>query len=246
MINLREDTVRREAIQKQLNRLGLEYTFFEAIRGSEHIDSAMYDDLGARKLEGRSLRAGEIGCALSHAALYAEIVRLGLPMALILEDDAILSEALPSILTVLESGVLAQGDLVSLSRCDAFIPWSARPITQGFRIADPFLVRYGSIAQTVGYVITREAAKAIELINIPVRFPADSWGHYLGMVRFRGLLPSLSLVTQRVELGSRTSESGTRKEFVPYRVWDLIWHGFKTYNPIGRRLKRIAKNTLGR
>jgi len=86
VISLPEDIARRTFVKAQLDKLGLEFEFFDAVRGSEKIgDPRWYDDVAARKLEDRSLRPGEVGCALSHAAVYAEIVKRDLPWALILE-----------------------------------------------------------------------------------------------------------------------------------------------------------------
>ena len=60
---------------------------------------------------------------MSHAEAYAEIARRGLPCALVLEDDAVLHKDLPSILRKLESGILEQGDVVFLERCDTSGPF---------------------------------------------------------------------------------------------------------------------------
>jgi glycosyl transferase family 25 len=247
VVSLPNDFERRAAIEQQLRAMGFEYTLFDAVLGSErYSDPQWYDDASARKFEGRSLRAGEVGCALSHAAIYAEIVRLNLPWALILEDDAILHDDLKTILYTLERGLIRQGDIISLSRCDQYKPWTKRSLIGRYALVEPILVREGSTAQTVGYIITREAARAIATINIPVRFPADSWGYYKRKVRFLGVIPTLTLITQNTELGSTITADGKRIEFKPYGLGNLIWHGFKTYNPIGKRMKIMAKRFLER
>jgi glycosyl transferase family 25 len=246
VINLASDVARRNSMCEQLESLGLDYEIFDAIRGSDRIeDPRWYDDAAARRLENRSLRPGEVGCALSHAAVYAEIVKRGLPWALILEDDAVLRQDLPQVLSTIEQGAGAQGQLISLSRCDAYRPGTTKNLVGEFRLVTPILVKEGSIAQTVGYVISLKAAKAIAEINIPVKFPADSWGHYCGIVEFKGVIPTLTLVTQNVDLGSTTLESGKRQAFTPYSIKDLLLHGFTTYNSFGRFLKRSAKHLFG-
>jgi len=102
VISLESEVVRRNSMRQQLGSLGLDYEFFDAIRGAEYFnDPRWYDDASARRLEGRSLRPGEVGCALSHAAVYAEIVKRGIPWALILEDDAVLHRALPALLSTI-------------------------------------------------------------------------------------------------------------------------------------------------
>jgi len=247
VISLPYDTSRRILIEQQLKKIGLDYTIVDAVIGVEKIDDPrFYNDAAAKKGEGRSLRAGEIGCALSHAFVYSEIVRLDLPWALILEDDAILHEDLLNVIKALESGIIRQGDIISLSRCDQYKPWNIRSLIGPYKLVEPFFVREGSIAQTVGYIITQDAAKAIADMNIPVKFPADSWGYYKGKVKFLGVIPTLTLITQNTNLGSTTAHNGERLKFESYTARDLLWHGFKTYNPIGKRIKKLVKYLLKR
>lgn len=242
VISLESEVVRRNAMRQQLGSLGLDYEFFDAIRGAEYFDDPrLYDDASARRLEGRSLRPGEVGCALSHAAVYAEIVKRGIPWALILEDDAVLHRALPALLFAIENGAGIQGQIISLSRCDAYLPWTKERLWGEFSIATPWLVKEGAIGQAVGYVISQDAAKAIAKANVPVKFPADSWGYYRNLVKFRGVLPTLSVVRQNTSFQSSTVSGGVRSDFVPYSKTDLLLHGFLTYTYPGRWCKRIIK-----
>ena len=247
VISLPNANERRTFMKMQLEHLGLDYEFFDAIPGSEYFDDPRwYDDVSARRLEDRSLRPGEVGCALSHAAVYEEIVKRGLSWALILEDDAILHNDLPSILKVLENDKIEQGDVIFLERCDHYKWGSKQPLWKQFSIVDPILVRYGNNAQAAGYIVTAKAAAAMSKVNIPVRFPADNWGYYRRLVRFRGVVPTLTLIRQNTSLNSQTTEKGTRQAFHPYSIWTYLWYGFKVYTPIGRLLKHTVKKILGR
>lgn len=247
VISLTGEETRRKLMQSQLESFSIDYEFFDAIRGSERIaDPRWYDDAAAHKYEDRSFRPGEVGCAISHSSLYAEIVRRGLPCALILEDDAILHSALPDVLYALESKELKQGDLVFLERCDHVRPGSAKPLLGIFSIAIPILVRHGNNAGASGYVVTAKAAAAMMNVNIPVRFPADNWGYYSGLVRFRGIIPTLTLVHQERSLASAIALGGRRQVSKPYSIFDLLWNSFKVYSCTGRFLKHFAKRILGR
>ena len=103
-----------------------------------------------------------------------------------------------------------------------------------YRLARPILVRAGSTAQAAGYIVTKKAAEAIRAVNRPVHFPADSWGHYEGLVRFRGIQPTLTLIRQNTGFGSGTLEGRTRSEFKKYPLWRLVAHDFIFYTAAGR------------
>jgi glycosyl transferase family 25 len=241
VINLPACAEKRAFMAEQLERLALDYEFLDAILGSERVtDPRFYDPRKSLEANGRELRPGEVGCALSHAAAYDEIVRRGLPCALVLEDDAILHDDVPRMLELLERGELRQGEVVVLERCDHVRPFSSRRLFGKYRIAVPVLVKLGSIAQAAGYVVSQEAARAMAGVNRPVYFPADSWGFYKGLVRFRGVTPTLTLVRQRVEFGSSTA-GVARRAFSRYSALMLLGYGFFVYTGIGRMLRRFLK-----
>jgi glycosyl transferase family 25 len=246
VISLAESGARRDFMARQLERLGLDFEFFDGVRGSERVgERASYDREGALRREGRELRAGEIGAALSHGAVYAEIDRRALPWALVLEDDAELSPDLPAVIGALEDGVLEQGDVVLLERCDRVAPLSVRNLVGRYRIARPVLLRAGAAAQAAGYVVTLAAAAAMKGVNLPVTFPADSWGYYRELVRFRGILPSRALVRQVLEFGSYTL-GRERRAFGRSSLLGLLAHDFLTYTRVGRSMLPIAKRIAGR
>jgi glycosyl transferase family 25 len=247
VISLKNEKERRAFMRRQLESLCLDYEFIDAIRGTERIDDPRwYDDASARQLEDRSLRAGEVGCALSHASVYAEIVKRQLPWALVLEDDGILHPDLPMVLRALENGIIEQGDLVFLERCDYYRLGSAKPLFETFRIVNPIFIRHGSDAGAGGYVITYKAALAIKDINIPVHFPADNWGYYRGLVRYRGVSPTLTLIHQDLSFGSTVAVEGKRQKIHRYSIFEMLWNSFKIYTSVGRFLKHFAKKALGR
>jgi glycosyl transferase family 25 len=242
VINLKTNPERRAFMGEQLARLGIEHEFFDALVGAEYCSDPRWHD-PARSLReiSRELRAGEVGCALSHAFVYRRIVELGLPWAFVLEDDALLHEDVPAVLKALEEGILEQGDLVTLERCDFVLPGSSRKVYGRYRIASPVLVKIGSVAQAAGYVITLEAARKVMDANIPVHVPADAWGFYKGLVRFRGVTPTLTLVRQRVDFGSTTLSGGARVEFRRHNLFIMLAYGFFMYTAVGKAMRRALK-----
>jgi GR25 family glycosyltransferase involved in LPS biosynthesis len=95
-INLAESTARREAMEAQLQRLGLD----SWVRRFDAIDAKALDPSRTSVLS-----RGELACFLSHTEAIAGANPDG--FLLVMEDDALLSDALPA---VLQSGALSQLD----------------------------------------------------------------------------------------------------------------------------------------
>lgn len=97
VINLPKDTDRRIFMETQLQKVGISYDIMEAVLGTSDKVSYEYDDVIAKKENGKSLSLGERGCAISHKMIYEKIVSDHIPYALILEDDAVLPENFKSV-----------------------------------------------------------------------------------------------------------------------------------------------------
>lgn len=100
IISLSSSQERRKAIEEQLTALGLQYAFFDAIDGNQLTvkDDRIYAAIRRRLFFGKDLTPGEIGCLLSHRELYQKMINEKIPVALILEDDAIISDHLQAVL----------------------------------------------------------------------------------------------------------------------------------------------------
>ena len=88
---------RLEQITKQCSKFHIEFERVSAIRGdslSAEQKSKIYDSSANQKKYSKLLNDGEIGCYLSHVACWNKIITDELDYALILEDDAILSNDL--------------------------------------------------------------------------------------------------------------------------------------------------------
>ena len=86
-INLDKDTDRREHMEKQLTSLGFEYERFPAVDGRNPEIETDYDEKIALRKNRVALTPGELGCAMSHRALYEKIVKENIDYMLIMEDD---------------------------------------------------------------------------------------------------------------------------------------------------------------
>ena len=89
VISLPEAGERRERAAMQLTDAGVEFEFFEALRGEQAMAEGYFegcDDDEWLLNTGREVTLAEIGCFASHRALWQKCVELGKPI-MIMEDD---------------------------------------------------------------------------------------------------------------------------------------------------------------
>ncbi|WP_372620652.1 glycosyltransferase family 25 protein [Falsiroseomonas sp.] len=84
VISLSRATKRRASIAAHLSNLGIDAEFADAVDG----ELLSPDERRAIQAAGTDFHPGVVGCYLSHMAVYRRIVAKGLPVALVLEDDA--------------------------------------------------------------------------------------------------------------------------------------------------------------
>src|SRR5690606_35378891 len=110
VVNLASDTERRSSMEAMLAQHGLSATFFTAVDGrimaEDELESHV-DRVKAEREYGPLTRA-EIGTSLSHIEIYRDMVKHGIPRAVILEDDVYLREGLPALLDTTNPASLAQ------------------------------------------------------------------------------------------------------------------------------------------
>lgn len=104
LVNLDRSPGRLEFMRQKFNAIGLAVERVPAVDGSA-IDFAPYADSG--------LTPGEVGCFLSHRAIWEKLLRSDDDHALVLEDDVRLSADLPELLANL-SWIPASAGVVKL------------------------------------------------------------------------------------------------------------------------------------
>jgi glycosyl transferase, family 25 len=94
VINLDRDVSRWRDISGALTRLGISYQRISAIDAKKRMSliRRVIDRDFRFTSANRDLKAGEIGCYLSHIAALKRVLRKNLPMAMIFEDDAAFDE----------------------------------------------------------------------------------------------------------------------------------------------------------
>lgn len=98
VISLKSSIERRNTVVREL--AGIDFEFFDAdnLREKpEHFIFSLYDVEKTRKYKGYDLTVSELGCFASHISLWRKCVELNEPI-LILEDNIVVSEDLPSYL----------------------------------------------------------------------------------------------------------------------------------------------------
>lgn len=103
VINLPEDTGRREIMRARLDAAGVGYEFIEAVNGrkfdmASHPD---YDGIKRRAAFGRDMIPAELGCLLSHRKIFEKMDRDNIPAAVILEDDVVFEPEFADVLRAL-------------------------------------------------------------------------------------------------------------------------------------------------
>jgi len=187
VISLKRSPERRNHIRQQLESLGINFEFFDAVDGKAETNHGLFRNYNYSKrlwlTSGRMPSAGELGCYASHYLLWQKCVDLHEPI-LIIEDDAQVDEQLRKLLTVIAQKVNEYGFLrleEATKSCQLFVKESHSNYSIGF-MSENF-------NGTRSYAIAPQAAE--KLLNGSKRWcmPVDN---YIGSLYLHGM-PSFLL-----------------------------------------------------
>ena len=160
MINLERSKSRLESIKSELERFNLKFERVPAVDGNlldESNLSDFYNNSLNKRVYRRPLSRGEIGCYMSHIKCWKKIATENVSSALILEDDASLSDFVVDVLDQI-TNMEEKWDIIKLCvppKKKAFFP--KRTLSNGF-----ILCRYKKIpSRTTGYLVTMQGAKKL-------------------------------------------------------------------------------------
>jgi glycosyl transferase family 25 len=132
-------------------------------------------EVGADSVTDRRLTPGQIGCALSHLAIYKIMVERNIPHAFIVEDDVVLPTKICQILENLRP-YFSDAGVIQLHNWGGGEEYSNH---MSVRIPGNMLLYYpmraSDLGSTSAYIIGAKAARGILAANYPVRVTADSW-----------------------------------------------------------------------
>lgn len=189
LINLRRSTMRRQWMEQQLGKIGLDYELFPAINGKQLTAQqlALYSDERALRKSGRSLASGEIGTALTHLTLYQRIIDEKLGEALILEDDIRIHRSIHDVLAHRHK-FPKDWDLVKFRHSRAPV----MPFTRTHICGRFYTTRFRwPVALTSAYMINEAGAQKLLEHGFPVGLPSDGLTGRFRMTgaRVYGILP---------------------------------------------------------
>ncbi len=177
-------------MQRQLEAMGLEYTFIRAVDGKalSQSDLQKYSRKRALKAKGRELSTGEIGCALSHADMHHRMVDDGIDEVLILEDDIFITRNLLEVLKR-RRHFPSDWDVVNFANTWAKPIPLGEPIFENHRICT-----FEDIANRASaYLINRKGAGKLIAHVHPIRLPADDIIGYadIAALNLYGITPAV-------------------------------------------------------
>lgn len=170
VISLLSATDRRAKIAAQLARLGVRFTFFDAIDGNTlpgH-ELAAAHRLGYPPRYGSPLLATELGCTESHRQVCARIAASNEAFGCVLEDDVNLHSDVLELLDAARLKDLPAFDVLRLQKTSS-APWLAVASHGRFQLRAPYRLDWGLLAQ----IYTREGAAKAAAGLCERRMPAD-------------------------------------------------------------------------
>ncbi|MCC6006511.1 MAG: glycosyltransferase family 25 protein [Rhodobacteraceae bacterium] len=205
VINMAANVTRMARAAEHLRRAGVSFDRFEAVDGRALGPEALarvYDPVANAQRFRHALIAPEIGCYLSHLALWERLAASDAPGFVILEDDLAAADDLGAVLDALAAEPANGWDMAKLFSLDpAPRMLETRPLLPGRSIGRPWRIP----STTLGYAIRREAAARLAAQALPMARPIDEdhkffWEHGLTIV----------LVTPPpLRIGEEAAEAGT-------------------------------------
>ncbi len=159
IINLARSKDRKEYMQGQVDKIGLDCEFFSAIDGrnldrkwlSKIAKSKFYNQITARAGFAKNHSNNEIACFASHFSLWQKCIELNEPI-IVLEDDVILGPYFKKSITTLEKYL----DKLQYIRLVVLLKYRKK-----IQLADDLYLYPHFPSGTQGYAITPKAAKLL-------------------------------------------------------------------------------------
>ena len=159
-----KNSSRREFIAKRLRGLGLQFEFFDAVYGKELSEEEL------AKVDYHFYKA------YSHINIYEHMVENNIPSAIILEDDAIISQFFKEIIEDMLGKIHHSYELIFLDHGKVKSYPFKKKLIEGYRLAhyrSPSKNSKRCIIYATAYLITLSGAQKLLKYAYPIRMPAD-------------------------------------------------------------------------
>jgi glycosyl transferase family 25 len=229
VINMAANTTRMARAASELEHLGIPFTRFEAVDGRALLQDALeqaYDPDANLRRARHPLVGPEIGCYLSHVALWNQIAAGEAAGGIILEDDFTAADDFAVVLSAIanDAGNWELAKLFSARVGQKVL--DCRPLVAGREIGVPYKVPN----TTLGYAIRRDAAARLAACALPISRPIDEdHKHFweLGL-RVAMVTPSpLAWGEQCAETGTITAARHRTKKQNARAALLHAWHSFR-------------------
>lgn len=191
IINMAKDVAKREQILSQLKDFPKgDVEIFEACEGRKLTDPELqyFGYLKFKQKYGAFGTLPAFGCSISHFSVYKKVAA-GNDAALILEDDAILSDNLYAKLPALHEYINSLHTAAIILLTPEFL-YNKKDL---FTISNNPSIQVTKVkggCMTTGYIVNTEAAKLLSSKLFPIRYLADEWGEFIKMgLSLYGVVP---------------------------------------------------------
>jgi glycosyl transferase, family 25 len=163
-LNLEREAERRRFMQEQLAEVGIPGERVDAVDGSKPLPP----ELARHFSDKHVMDVGALGCYASHIKAWQQIVNENVPVALVLEDDAILDRNLASLLGEVVAALPQGWDMVHLATKPD------RAVCTIAKLPGHAVVQYSRVPPgAVGYLLSDAGAKKLVLAK-PRVWPIDT------------------------------------------------------------------------
>lgn len=211
VINMAKDIAKRKVIECQLQKHPeLDYEICKAVEGRKltHEEQHQFISPMFKQRYGKSASLPAAGCALSHINVYKSILESDIDYALILEDDAILSDDLK--LDCVKPLLFTDNPVAILLTSDFW--YINSPVLNIDKRHTVFKAYDGYM--TSGYLINKAAARLLLDKIYPVQYTADAWANFISFgIKLYGVVPHIvSFPDEPGEIGQSIIPTGFIQE----------------------------------
>ncbi|KGA60058.1 glycosyltransferase 25 family protein [Proteus vulgaris] len=193
VINLPKDKERKESIQHQADKLGLNVEFIEAVNGKDLSEDEI--NILSKDFHQHGMTHGVLGCSLSHIKIYEKMIKDNIDIALILEDDALLNENIIESYNLIENYNYKnkhKPNVYLLSVVNEYIDTFKTKLSTKYNLVNVIDADY-----TYGYMLNIKAANNLLNFLTPVWIEADKWRFMRehGAIKLKAIIPHVIDVT---------------------------------------------------